>query len=139
MSKKTIVTSSIILILVLILLVILYILSPRDNRNHEANKTILHSQIIKSTKLGLENYDFNCEDCDLFVDDYEEFDKWVIAIITNRSEPESSNARHMEYVFEKSNDKLKLIAFSGDGFSENSFPEGTNKKIIEKMISYENN
>ncbi|OYX41663.1 hypothetical protein B7Y94_04665 [Candidatus Saccharibacteria bacterium 32-49-12] len=60
---------------------------------------------------------------------------WVIVQATLTDEPHDSEARSMMYVLKRVDDgKVELVAFSGDGFSKNSFPEDTPEGLIEEVV-----
>lgn len=49
-------------------------------------------------------------------------DKWIIAGVSLIDEPDTSEGKYMIYVFQVDSGKLTLIGYSGDSFSEYSFP-----------------
>lgn len=59
-------------------------------------------------------------------------DQWLIIKATLDNESTESEARDMTYVFANNEGTLQLIAYSGDGFSSNSFPPSAPDSLIER-------
>lgn len=62
---------------------------------------------------------------------------WLIVNATIATLPEEDEGRTMTYVLEVIDSKPVVIAYSGDSFSDNAFPEGTPQTIIDEANKYE--
>lgn len=62
---------------------------------------------------------------------------WLIVNATIATLPEEDEGRTMTYVLEVIDSKPVVIAYSGDSFSDNAFPEGTPQTIIDEANRYE--
>lgn len=59
-------------------------------------------------------------------------DTWLIVKAQLDNEPSVNEARVMIYVFDSNDQSLRLLAYSADGFSTNSFPSSTPEALIEE-------
>lgn len=59
-------------------------------------------------------------------------DEWLIAVGTVNSLPQDDESRIMVYVLKVVDNSLDVIAYSGDGFSQNSFSSDVPQKIIDE-------
>lgn len=101
---------------------------------HAISSEISTEHIEKSILSGLDSYNFKHAG-EVIIDKVQYFqERWVIVTATLPNEPTDSEARQMIYVLQK-DDTLTLIAFSGDGFSEDSFPPGTPTEIKNELIA----
>lgn len=104
--------------------------TPINNINSEMSTEHIKSSIL----AGLDSHNFK-HTGDITIDNVQYFqEKWVIVTATLPNEPLDSEARQMVYVLQK-DDTLTLIAFSGDGFSEDSFPSGTPVEIKNELMA----
>lgn len=60
-------------------------------------------------------------------------DSWIICKGTRTSTPDDDESKTMVYVLrKKSSGSLEVVAYSGDSFSENAFPEYTPLQVINE-------
>ena len=58
--------------------------------------------------------------------------QWYIADIEVKSEPTGSDGKNLRFVYEIVDGKIKVIAYSGDGFSANAFPPEAPDGLVER-------
>lgn len=99
------------------------------------SKTVSDEEIRQATYTGYTTYDFDHNDSALEIKEIKYLgERWVVAKIVLTGEPAESEAREMVYIYSKNEDTLELIAFSGDGFSRNSFPESMTYQDVTEIL-----
>lgn len=125
-------------ITVLILLVLLFAMRPVSPEQSEQTQTplISNSDIQNSIATGLKQYDIVVTKDTVQISNSEFINNsWLHVDASLLSEPPDSEARNMAYILHyEGPGKLSLVAFSGDGFTEDSFPSTTPKDIIQKAV-----
>lgn len=96
----------------------------------DTNKVPSRKTIVRTIASDLTNYGINFKDRELVVKKYLYQDNWIVAKVLSLDEPIDSESRLMIYILKEDNDKLSLVAFSGDGFNDSSseIPEDVVKK-----------
>ena len=96
----------------------------------DTNKVPSRKTIVRTIASDLTNYGINFKDRELVVKKYLYQDNWIVAKVLSLDEPIYSESRLMIYILKEDNDKLSLVAFSGDGFNDLSseIPEDVVKK-----------
>lgn len=89
-----------------------------------SDSIVSDEDIRQATLAGFDKYEFDSNNSALEIKDTKYLkERWVIATIILTGEPDESEAREMVYIYSKNEKAIELVAFSGDGFSRNSFPE----------------
>ena len=96
----------------------------------DTNKVPSRKTIVRTIASDLTNYGINFKYSELVVKKYLYQDNWIVAKVLSLDEPIDSESRLMIYILKEDNDKLSLVAFSGDGFNDSSseIPEDVVKK-----------
>ena len=105
-------------------------LFQRSERNIASYADQEVATTIRNT-LESSNSSYKTEKITLLQKEYY-LDTWLIVKAQLDNEPAESEARDMVYIFEVIDNKLHLIAFSGDGFSSESFPSNAPESLIQK-------
>lgn len=114
--------------------------SPQENTEDTTTNTtpIPMINIENAIIEGFKEFDFPYSQGGMTIEKVTYYkQEWVASNVILLNEPNESNARYMMYVFKRTDggDKLKLVAFSGDGLTKDSFPDDTPEDVISEMIS----
>lgn len=135
MKKRLLIFSTIAVLILLMLLFIMRPVSPEQNEDIQ-RPLISNNDIQSSIATGLKKYDIVVTNDTVQISNSEFINNsWLHVDASLLSEPPDSEARNMAYILHyEGPGKLSLVAFSGDGFTEDSFPSTTPKDIIQKAI-----
>lgn len=133
MINRKLLIAGIILVAILLigLIATIFLNRPKDLPTLTKQSSSILEDAIAS-KLASDNPSFRANN--IHIDNQTLYkEHWVIASATLVDEPEDSEAKHMVYVFRVEADKTTLVGYSGDSFSENSFPGYTvPEDVIER-------
>ena len=126
--RKSITISLVILAVVAVISILLA--SSQVVEIPDTNKVPSRKNIVRTIASDLTNYGINFKYSELVVKKYLYQDNWIVAKVLSLDEPIDSESRLMIYILKEDNDKLSLVAFSGDGFNDSSseIPEDVVKK-----------
>ena len=126
--RKSITISLVILAVVAVMSILLA--SSQVVEIPDTNKVPSRKTIVRTIASDLTNYGINFKYSELVVKKYLYQDNWIVAKVLSLDEPIYSESRLMIYILKEDNDKLSLVAFSGDGFNDSSseIPEDVVKK-----------
>lgn len=128
--KRLIISLGIFIAIVIAGVILMQTIGPWRNRNISE---YTDSEIVNSIKnrLSKDGSSINTERVSIQKKEFY-LDTWLITKIQFDNEPVESESRLMVCVFNVKDRILHLIAYSGDGFSADSFPSDAPDTLIEK-------
>lgn len=136
MSRKLLIIILSVLVIIGITGSIIALVLPRQTppqTTHESPVDLFDTSMKEVVARELSKSEQRVEASDLIITKRKDVDDtWVIMTMINKKQPLESEARNMTYVVKVEGQGLQLAAFSGDSFSQESFREPVDDKIIQE-------